>query len=56
MTEFRDDMLTRSERSINVSNPVLEQQAQDPNHKLFTCGKEAIMLPEETITIRKVAL
>ncbi|KAI5927667.1 putative monooxygenase [Camillea tinctor] len=51
IAEYRDDMLKRSAKSIKVSNPVLEQQARDPNYKWVTCGKEVAPLPEESITI-----
>ncbi|KAH8895366.1 putative monooxygenase [Thozetella sp. PMI_491] len=51
MTEFRDDMLMRGARSSKASNPVLEDQAHDPNRKWITCSKEAVSLPKETIAI-----
>ncbi|KAI0593272.1 putative monooxygenase [Biscogniauxia sp. FL1348] len=51
IAEYRDDMLKRGSRSIKVSNPVLEEQARDPNYKWVTCGKEVVPLPEESITI-----
>ncbi|KAI1491817.1 putative monooxygenase [Biscogniauxia mediterranea] len=51
IAEYRDDMLKRGSKSIKVSNPVLEEQARDPNYKWVTCGKEVAPLPEESITI-----
>ncbi|KAI1633025.1 putative monooxygenase [Biscogniauxia mediterranea] len=51
IAEYRDDMLERGSKSIKVSNPVLEEQARDPNYKWVTCGKEVAPLPEESITI-----
>lgn len=51
MTAYRDDMIKRAAKSISVSNPVLGAYARDPNFKLFTCGKEAVPLPDEVINI-----
>jgi hypothetical protein len=51
MAEYRDDMLKRAAKAIRVSNPVLEEQARDPNYKFVTCGKEVAPLPVENIVI-----
>ncbi|KAL1862623.1 hypothetical protein Daus18300_008420 [Diaporthe australafricana] len=53
MGEFRDDMLSRGARAIQVSNPVLEQHTEEPNKEWVTCSKVAVTLPKETITIQK---
>ncbi|KAJ8119727.1 hypothetical protein ONZ43_g3386 [Nemania bipapillata] len=51
MVTYRDEMLKRAAKSISVSNPVIGAYARDPNYKLYTCGKEALPLPNEVINI-----
>ncbi|KAI1426590.1 putative monooxygenase [Xylaria sp. FL1777] len=51
MVTYRDDMLKRAAKSTRASNPVIGDYARDPNYKLVTCGKEAVPLPNEAITV-----
>ncbi|KAI1293921.1 putative monooxygenase [Xylaria venustula] len=51
MLEYRDDMLQRAAKSIQVSNPVIGEYTRDPNYKLVTCGKEVAPLAKEVIIV-----